>query len=635
MSHYTSNSKFWATICLGMLAMTSWLLAHPNHDERGLLLHLVASGHPIKNETVADETHNITAKLIGKPKVVTLGPTEAFAFDGKQDYLLLSDKIDEVKKVLPVKEMTVMAWVNLQNIDQEWGGIVGAFQDNGNSEQGWVLGYNDGRFMFGLASQGANDGDGNMTYLRAKDSIETGRWYHVVATYDGQLLRLFINGKLANESKAQSGDILYPTKAQYVVGGYIDQDEKFLLNGAVREVKLYSRVIPETELQQLVTKNQNLLDFQGPVSGELRFVVTPYLQAGSTTSMSIMCETNHPSQMLVEYGRQVPLTERIVSKSNARINRVNLNNLEPGMQYFYRVTCSAGTGTIPVTSELLSLQTDRGPTQAWSFGIIGDTQRNPEITRKCAEGIYSHRPNMVIHCGDVVDDGYAKNQWIKDLFEPMAKLNGRVPLFPTIGNHEKNSHWYYDYFHLPEPEYYYTFTYGNAQFFMIDSNKSLKPDSEQYVWLEKQLKQSKATWKFTCHHHPCFSSDENDYGDHVKGEYKRPATWGDPNAQQLVPLYEKYGIDIAFNGHVHIYERTWPIMQMAINQQRGVRYITSGGGGGGLEDAAPQRTWFMHHFKRAYHYCTATIHDRTIQFKAYDIEDRLFDTFELTKPAGR
>jgi predicted phosphodiesterase len=615
-----------------MLAMTSWLLAHPNHDERGLL---VASGHPIKNETVADETHNITAKLIGQPKVVTLGPTEAFAFDGKQDYLLLSDKIDEIKKVLPIKEMTVMAWVNLNDIDQEWGGIFGAFQDNGNSEQGWVLGYNDGRFMFGLASQGANDGDGNMTYLRAKDSIETGRWYHVVATYDGQLLRLFINGKLANESKAQSGDILYPTKAQYVVGGYIDQDEKFLLNGAIREVKLYSRVIPDAELTQLVSKNQNLLDYQAPATGALRFVVSPYLQAGTTKSMSIMCETNHPSQMLVEYGQQVPLTQRTVSKATARINTVNLNNLEPGTQYFYRVTCSAGMGATPVTSELLSFQTDRGPKQAWSFGIIGDTQRNPEITRKCAEGIYSQRPNMVIHCGDVVDDGYAKNQWIKDLFEPMAKLNSRVPLFPTIGNHEKNSHWYYDYFHLPEPEYYYTFTYGNAQFFMIDSNKSLKPDSEQYAWLEKELKQSKATWKFTCHHHPCFSSDENDYGDHVKGEYKRPATWGDPNAQQLVPLYEKYGIDIAFNGHVHVYERTWPILQMAVNQQRGVRYITSGGGGGGLEDAAPQRTWFMHHFKRAYHYCTATIHDRTIQFKAYDTEDRLFDTFELTKPAGR
>ena len=130
---------------------------------------------------------------------------------------------------------------------------------------------------------------------------------------------------------------------------------------------------------------------------------------------------------------------------------------------------------------------------------------------------------------------------------------------------------------------------ATAQFFMIDSNKPLGPKSPQYEWLEKELAASKATWKFTCHHHPCFSSEENDYGDHNKGAEGTKFGLGDRNARQLVPLYEKYGVDIAFNGHIHLYERTWPIFEMAINQQKGVRYLTSGGGGGSLEQAAPQR----------------------------------------------
>jgi hypothetical protein len=74
---------------------------------------------------------------------------------------------------------------------------------------------------------------------------------------------------------------------------------------------------------------------------------------------------------------------------------------------------------------------------------------------------------------------------------------------------------------------------------------------------------------------------------------------------------------------------------MSINQKKGVRYLTSGGGGGNLEQAAPQRTWFNLHFNSVFHYCYAAIADRTIVFKAYDIDGRMFDSFELTKADDR
>ncbi len=74
---------------------------------------------------------------------------------------------------------------------------------------------------------------------------------------------------------------------------------------------------------------------------------------------------------------------------------------------------------------------------------------------------------------------------------------------------------------------------------------------------------------------------------------------------------------------------------MAINQKNGVGYITSGGGGSTLEEAGPQRSWYSIHVQRGHRFCFATVQDRTIQFKAYDLEGRLFDTFELTKAADR
>ncbi len=56
---------------------------------------------------------------------------------------------------------------------------------------------------------------------------------------------------------------------------------------------------------------------------------------------------------------------------------------------------------------------------------------------------------------------------------------------------------------------------------------------------------------------------------------------------------------------------------------------------GDLEQAAPQRAWFSLHLHRGYHYGFGAVQDRTIQFKAYDVNGRVLDTFELTKADDR
>ena len=47
-----------------------------------------------------------------------------------------------------------------------------------------------------------------------------------------------------------------------------------------------------------------------------------------------------------------------------------------------------------------------------------------------------------------------------------------------------------------------------------------------------------------------------------------------------------------FNGHIHVYERTWPIRAGKVEPKNGVVYVTSGGGGGALENFSPVPTWF-------------------------------------------
>jgi acid phosphatase type 7 len=609
-------------------------LAHPDKVEKDLRFHFATGTHPIENGRWADLTHALEATVHGRPIFTNLGPAQALVFDGYTSWLEAARTKAEADKVLPKREFTVAAWVFLEDTRRN-GGLAGFFQDNGSYERGWLLGYNDRSFFFALTAQEGAGAQGNRTVVRGRHAIEKGRWQHVAATYDGAAMRLYVNGQLGGESTAQIGDIAYPDKGRLALAAYADDDELRPMEGGLYEVKLYARVLPAAEIEAAVERNKALLEYKPPVNEILKFVVKPYLQAATATSIVVMAETSQPSTMTVEFAEVQPLAGRVATEKPAYISEIALTGLKPRSRYFYRVTSRDEAGNL-ARSEVATFQTDPGPDQAWAFGILGDTQRNPDVTRRCAEGMFALRPNFMVHCGDVVDDGFAKNQWVDDLFGPASLLFAHVPSFPVIGNHEKNSHWYYDYFSLPAPEYFYTFTYGNAQFFMIDSNKDCSPGSEQYKWLQQALAASKATWKFAAHHHPCFSSDEDDYGDHWRGKSDAAEyTWGDSNVQKLVPVYEKYGVDIVFSGHIHSYERTWPILNLTINQKKGVRYIVTGGGGGGLEQAAPQRAWFSIHVARGHHYCFATVFDRTMQFKAYDLEGRMFDTFELTKPEDR
>jgi hypothetical protein len=620
-------------VLLGALAAIAPLAAHPDKVEDRLLWHFATGTHPIENGQWPDLTHKATAAVQGAPVLESIGPAQGMRLDGRRDWLLVAPDRTAATPLLPAREFSVAAWVLLDDTRPD-GGIAGFVQDNGGVEQGWVLGYDKKAFTFRLATTGADDGDGVLTTLAAKSPITPGRWHHVAGTYDGTTMRLFVNGKPEGTSTAATGDILYPAAGRLAVGAYVDDNEQHPMEGALQEVKLYTRALDAAEIAGIAETNAKLIGWKEPVNDVLQFVVKPYLQAATADSITVMAEMTGAASLSVQYGTSHPLTASATIEDPRTLQSVTIGGLKPHARYFYRVTARDAAGNL-ARSEVATFQTMPGPTDAWAFGILGDTQRNPEVTRRCADGIFALRPNFMLHCGDVVDDGHAKSQWVFDLFEPCAKLFAHVPAFPVIGNHEKNSHWYYDYFHLPEPEWFYTFRCGNAEFFMVDSNKPCNPESEQYARLEKALAASTATWKFAAHHHPCFSSDENDYGDTWKGKEDIDFRPGDGNARALIPLYEKHGVDIVFAGHIHSYERTWPILNMSINQARGVRYIVSGGGGGGLEQAGPQRAWFSIHVQRGHHFCFATVHDRTIQFKAYDIEGRLFDTFELTKPADR
>ncbi|MEL6594087.1 MAG: metallophosphoesterase family protein, partial [Bacteroidota bacterium] len=313
------------------------------------------------------------------------------------------------------------------------------------------------------------------------------------------------------------------------------------------------------------------------------FLVKPYLQYGTQTSMYVLWETSSEASTKVEYGEarlnatDLSLTESVAVPGNRFLHEVQLENLKVQTQYFWRVRSTFADGQ-ELVSPVYTFRTAVKDSSAYMFALLGDTQynsRTPWAWGKIAELVWQDRPSFVVHAGDLVDIGTKKTDWTQHFFPNGHAVMSRFPMYTVLGNHEQDAQLYYDYMVNPEPEYYYTFHYGNAQFFMIDTNKEVGEGSEQYDWLEWELAKSNAIWKFVVHHHPPYSSEENDHGDTYKGE----SSYG-THARNLVPLYETYGVDFCLFGHTHVYERTWPIFKDLVNQQEGVIYINSGGAGG-------------------------------------------------------
>ena len=229
----------------------------------------------------------------------------------------------------------------------------------------------------------------------------------------------------------------------------------------------------------------------------------------------------------MRYGETADFDREVTEPGPRTIHEIRLEGLKPQMAYFYRVFPSNDKRTKP--SEVYTFQTANEKKTPYAFVILSDTQSNPKVAHQVASHAWAQRPNFMLHIGDQVGAGSRKSDWVEQFFPSLHPLISRVAFFPVLGNHEQNAQHYYNYMALPDPEYYYHFQYGNAEFFMIDSNKKLHPGSEQYEWLEKSLAASKATWKFVCHHHPPYSSDENDYG--ISGqvsphtETSRPVNW--------------------------------------------------------------------------------------------------------------
>jgi predicted phosphodiesterase len=240
--------------------------------------------------------------------------------------------------------------------------------------------------------------------------------------------------------------------------------------------------------------------------------------------------------------------------------------------------------------------------------IYGDSRTGHDTHRQIVDAVLMVPPDIVFHSGDLVNNGNDPAQWT--IFNEITlPLRAAADFYPAAGNHELESQLYYDNFTLPGNEKWYTVTFEDVLFIVLNSNLDLRVGSEQYNWLENVLENvDENNIKFTAIilHSPIFST-----GHHYKD--------GLELRESIVPLFDTHGVDIVFSGHDHNYER------LLCND---IYYIISGGGG------APLRTQLTTNpcsevFISKYHFCKLNVIDDKLEVIIYDKELNIIDEFSL------
>lgn len=624
--------KAFGTVLLA-IGLCEKLAAHPNGPEP--LVAYDFNRAAIQEGTLTPR-FGPALKLGGEPMPDVAGAAGLRFHSLKQPHLTKLTTA-EVKKFLPVREFTIVAWCSV-DLPTKYGAVFSSIEDNGGAEKGLALGYDESRFTVSLATKGADDGDGLLTILRSSKPWKAGQLHQVVATYDGAIVTLYMDGEVVGSSEVQSGDILMTEEPRFVVGGYLDRDENFPHEGRLVNLRLFDSCAKAEwvthDLEHGEEWRRQPLDAPPPV--EPRIIVPPYLQWITQTEATIRWETNFPCIGEVSWGESEKTGTMALETEPRMFHEIKLTALEPEMLYYYKTLSRADGPTVePVSvgsvleTPVSTLQTANKEDTPFGFVVLSDTQRQPKVAGTLATAAWELRPNFVVIAGDLVDAGNSKKQWTNDFFGALKPLVERVPFYPVLGNHEQDTRLFYDYMSLPNPEYYYTYCFGNTQFFMLDTNRDVRPGTEQFLWLEKELAASKARWKICVHHQPPFSSDD-DYGNDWKRPIRR-ATLGDMKSKPLVELYDRYEVDIVWCGHVHSYERTWPIRHGKPVEKDGTLYMITGGAGGPLERPGPYRPGFQRHLKSDHHFCYVTVHGGELEIQAYDIGGRLFDSTKLQK----
>ena len=365
----------------------------------------------------------------------------------------------------------------------------------------------------------------------------------------------------------------------------------------------------------------------------------PYLQNVRSDRVTVIWTTREDGAATLRYSadrtlfltatdrtRRFGTTETGMSAAYFQ-HQADLTGLTPGTEYSYQVVMEDETLT-PAGDDLRFRTATSGP---FTFLVFGDSGQGTPAQRQIAQLMMQERPAFVLHTGDIAYESGTFDQYQRNYFDYYRDLMKRAPFFTTPGNHDYATNFAAPYLAVHSPPAddvppadrgrYYSFDWGNAHFVSLDSNMPLanavNGTGQMLQWLESDLQKTQQAWKVVFFHHSAYPT-ANHEDDDISALVRN----------RLIPILDKYSIDLVLNGHEHSYQHTQAFRGgVGVEDRFGAVYVITGGGGAALHPVFPRP--FLVFAKSAHHYMRVDVQDAQMTLRAIDSDGQEIDNFTL------
>ena len=188
--------------------------------------------YALDNNVEDSSGNNLNGTIVGTPSYITGVAGMALSLNGVDNYVNCGDNASfDI-----TEQITLSAWINTS--------------DSGNGQHNPFVTKGDQSYAIKHASGNSMEFfiyDGTWQTLSSPvDDSFNGAWHHVAGTFDGNQLRLYVDGNLA-DSMDHTGAIATTTYPVNI--GRNSQNVDRFYEGAIDEVRIYNRALSEGEIR--------------------------------------------------------------------------------------------------------------------------------------------------------------------------------------------------------------------------------------------------------------------------------------------------------------------------------------------------------------------------------------------------